>query len=89
MKIIFRTAIFHFICIIIFGLIYLNLREDYNQPHHKKKKLIDFFFLSTTIQAGVGMSDMYPSNFYGKIFMMIQQIIMILANIITLYIFSL
>jgi hypothetical protein len=89
MKLVFRTAIFHFICIIVFGIIYLILREDYNHPHHKKKQLIDFFFLSTTIQAGVGMSDMYPSDFYGKIFMMIQQVIMILANIITLYIFSL
>ena len=54
-----------------------------------KKDLIDFLLLSTTIQSGIGMSDLYPLSYYSKIVVMIQQLIMLFTNIITLYIFPL
>ena len=54
-----------------------------------KKDLIDFLLLSTTIQSGIGMSDLYPLSYYSKIVVMIQQLIMLFTNIITLYIFTL
>ena len=50
---------------------------------------MDFFLLSTTIQAGVGISDLYPITFYSKIVMIIQQFLVISAHVFTLYIFTL
>ena len=40
--------------------------------HHKFKDnfdFLDYILLSTTIQAGVGISDIYPVSVYGKIIM--------------------
>ena len=51
--------------------------------------MLDYLFLSTTIQAGVGMSDIYPISFYGKLLMISQQLIMIMTHVFTLYIFNL
>jgi hypothetical protein len=49
---------------------------------------VDYMLLSTTIQAGVGISDIYPISFYGKIIMIIQQLIMICTHVFTIYIFN-
>jgi hypothetical protein len=88
MKIVIRTFLFHITCIIIFTMIYYNLKDHFQRHTREDFYMIDYFLLSTTIQAGVGISDIYPISFYGKIFMIIQQIIMIMAHIITLYVFT-
>ena len=41
------------------------------------------------IQAGVGISSIYPIYSYGKIIMIIQQFIMIMTHVFTLYVFTL
>ena len=51
--------------------------------------MLDYLFLSTTIQAGVGMSDIYPISIYGKLLMICQQLIMIMTHVFTLYVFNL
>jgi hypothetical protein len=56
---------------------------------HDKKGVIDYLLLSTTIQAGVGISDLYPLSYYSKIAIIIQQILMLFTHVITLYIFTL
>jgi hypothetical protein len=89
MKLVVRTFIFHILCIIIFAFIYTKLSEDFHVMNEDKKDLIDFLLLSTTIQSGIGMSDLYPLSYYSKIVVMIQQLIMLFTNIITLYIFTL
>jgi len=89
MKLVYRTTIFHLCCIVLFAYLYYLFRDDYKEQSQKKSKPIDYIFLSTTIQAGVGISDIYPSAFYGKIIMIIQQLLMIMANIFTIYIFTL
>jgi hypothetical protein len=91
MKIIIRTVLFHILCIIVFSFIYLLLSEDFENQIGKNRynSLIDFISLSTTIQAGVGISDLLPINYYGKLAVTVQQIILILSHIITLYIFTL
>jgi hypothetical protein len=89
MKLVVRTFIFHILCIIIFALLYSTLAEDFHIMEEDKKDLIDFLLLSTTIQSGIGMSDLYPLSYYSKIVVMIQQLIMLFTNIITLYIFTL
>lgn len=94
MKIVIRTVVFHLICILVFAFIYLYLSAhfDSNNMNEKNKNyntFTDFLLLSTTIQSGVGISDLFPISFYSKIALIVQQIIMILTHVITLYIFTL
>ena len=85
-----RTVCFHFTCIVFFGILYFYLRDDLAEKGHKKEEIqiMDYVFFSTTIQAGVGFSDMYPTNFYGKLALTFQQLIMICAHVFTIYIFT-
>ena len=90
MQIIFRTLLFHFICIIIFTILYASFAEDYNEKDEGEgattnNTFVDFLLLSTTIQAGVGISNMYPLNSIGKIIMIFQQLIMMSSNLFALY----
>ena len=88
MKIVIRTVFFHFLCIILFGILYFYLKEDFLEKEKNNLEVIDYLLLSTTIQAGVGVSDLYPTTFYGKLTMIIQQILMICTHVFTIYIFN-
>jgi hypothetical protein len=88
MKIVIRTVCFHFLCIILFGILYFYLKEDFLEKEKNNLEVIDYLLLSTTIQAGVGVSDLYPTTFYGKLTMIIQQILMICTHVFTIYIFN-
>ena len=87
MKIVIRTVCFHFFCILIFAYFYFNFRDDFE--YKKELTPIDCISLSTTIQSGVGISDIFPTSFYGKTIMIIQQLIMIMTHVFTLYVFNL
>lgn len=93
MKLVLRTLIFHLISIIAFAYIYFYLSEhfqSYNEERNKQyTSCLDYFLLSTTIQVGVGISDLYPISQYSKIAVIIQQFIMLMTHIITLYVFTL
>lgn len=90
MKIVIRTVLFHFLCILVFAIFYYRFKNDFKLKEKKEEfTLLDYVLLSTTIQAGVGITDIYPISFYGKILMISQQLIMIMTHIITLYIFNL
>jgi hypothetical protein len=54
----------------------------------KLDSIIDFLLFSTTIQAGVGVSDILPISLYGKILMILQQLILISISVITIYVFT-
>lgn len=90
MKLVIRTLAFHALCIFSFALIYFNISHHFqsilNNVNHNS--FLDSLLLSTTIQAGVGISDLTPITFYGKIMMIIQQFIMISTHVITLYFFT-
>lgn len=88
MKIVIRTVLFHFSCIIVFGILYFYLKEDFAEKEEANLEIIDYVLLSTTIQAGVGVSDLYPTTFYGKLTMIIQQLLMICTHVFTIYIFN-
>ena len=88
MKIVIRTVFFHFSCIIGFGMLYFYLKDDFLEKEEEKLEIIDYMLLSTTIQAGVGISDLHPTNFYGKLTMIIQQMIMLCTHIFTIYILN-
>ena len=88
MKIVIRTVFFHFLCIVFFGILYFYLKEDFTEKTEINLEIIDCLLLSTTIQAGVGVSDLYPTHFSCKIIMIIQQILMICTHVFTIYIFT-
>ena len=89
MKIVIRTLVFHFCFILIFAGCYHYLKDHFQRKVKEDVTLIDYILLSTTIQAGVGISDIYPISFYGKITMILQQLLMIMTHVFTLYIFNL
>jgi len=89
MKIVIRSVFFHFLCIAGFGMIYFNLKDDFFEKEKNDLDVIDYMLLSTTIQAGVGISDIYPISFYGKLTMIIQQLLMLCTHIFTIYVFTL
>ena len=88
MKIVIRTVFFHFLCILVFAIFYYNFKKDFVSNIGENKNMLDYLFLSTTIQAGVGMSDIYPISIYGKLLMICQQLIMIMTHVFTLYDFN-
>lgn len=90
MKLVIRTFLFHILCIIVFAIIYFNLHEDFHVTEKDDRKtIIDFMLLSTTIQSGVGISDLYPLSYYSKIAVIIQEMLMLFTHVITLYVFTL
>jgi hypothetical protein len=92
MKLVIRAAVFNILCIIIFGLIYLSLKTHFTKDETAQKIIygepIDFFFLSTTVQAGVGYQDLTAFTNVSKFVLMIQQFGMITSNILLLYVFT-
>ena len=94
MRIVVKTVAFQFLCVLLFGLIYLSYTNHFTRDtsytigKSKEPELIDCLFLATTIQAGVGYSDLYPITDVSKIIMIIQQFIMISTNVFLLYIFT-
>jgi hypothetical protein len=59
------------------------------KTNNQTKGFLDYFMLSTTIQAGTGYSDLFPVTYYSKIAVTIQQFLMMMTHIITLYVFTL
>ena len=93
-----KTLTIHLFCIIFFAFFYyyFSIHFDNNKQNKfkhyrcesKLDSIIEFFLFSTTIQAGVGISDILPISVYGKILMIIQQLIMISISVITIYVFT-
>ncbi len=86
---VFQTLVFQLLCIVIFGFVYWYCRDDFiTDKKNKKPELIDYLFMSTTIQAGVGYGDLYPINFRSKLALILQQFLMISSNVLILFLFS-
>jgi hypothetical protein len=88
MKIAIRTVLFHILCIFVFAFLYYYFRDDFKTQVKEQFTILDYIFLSTTIQSGVGLTDIYPIDFYGKIVMIIQQLVLIMTHVFTIYIFT-
>lgn len=89
MKIVIRTLVFHYLCIIFFAFIYLSIPEQFINNENKNLGMIDFMLFSTTIQAGVGDSHIYPVSDKSKIIMIVQQMLMISTHVVSIYFFTL
>jgi hypothetical protein len=91
MKLVIRTIIFHIVCILVFATLYYNLADSFDDTNENKrnKTFLDYVMLAVTIQCGVGFSFLDPITFYTKLLLILQQLIMISAHVITIYIFTL
>ena len=85
-----QTLFFNLFCIIIFTIVYSMMGPQFNKTGNSgPNNLLDFFQLSTTVQAGVGVTNLYPNSTSSKIAMIAQQFVMLSTHLITLYIFTL
>jgi hypothetical protein len=66
-----------------------NNNNNNNNRIKKERSFLDFLLFSTTIQAGVGISEFFPSTSLTKMFLITQQIIMISTHVFTLYFLTL
>lgn len=89
MKILIRTLVFHFVCIVMFSLLYLNTTDGFVTTDNKVIEYVDCLLFSTTIQAGVGITNIVANSQIGKYLMILQQITLISTHAFTLYIFTL
>ena len=93
MKYVVRGALYNFICILVFAIIYyiiraeMDMNEDMSQ--YVEPTFADTLFLSTTIQAGVGYTLLTPKSSLSKYLLMIQQLFMIFTNLMLFYFISL
>ena len=95
MRIVVKTLTIHLFCILLFAFLYSHFSIHFNnnkkEHYNRKSKLdsiIDFLLFSTTIQAGVGFSDILPISIPGKLLLIIQQLIMISINVTTIYVYN-
>ena len=89
-----NTVLFQLFCAVLFSYLYWNYIDDFvpattNEKNKKQKgELIDCFYTSITIQAGVGYNGLDPINDRGKLLLMVQQFLMICSNVLIFYLFS-
>ena len=88
MKLVIRTLFFHFLNILIFTIIYYNIRSDFDFAPEHKPTIFDFILFATTVQVGVGISQLYPLTSIGKLILTLQQWIMLCSHVFTLYVFT-
>jgi len=81
----YRTVIFKFICIVVFTIIYWNLGNQFSGLNNRKLNLIDFIALSTTIEAGVGITDLQSTSSLIQIILTVQQLIIICTTILLIF----
>ena len=70
MKYVFRGAIYNFLCIIVFAIIYYLIRKemDVNEDMSRyiEPRFPDTLFLATTVQSGVGYALVIPKTDFSK-----------------------
>lgn len=92
---ILQTFLFQIFSILVFAFLYDKYLNEFTRnvqdPSKDKKKntYLDALYMSVTIQCGVGYSELYPYTQRSKILVIMQQILMISANVLILYLFSL
>ena len=93
MKYVIRGALYNFLCIFVFALIYYSIRKemDLNEDMSRyiEPRFPDTLFLATTVQAGVGYTLLTPRSDFAKFAIMTQQYFMIFTNLMLFYFISL
>ena len=88
MRIVFATIFFNFLCIIFFSMIYIYLKNEFINNTKNEIKLIDIILFTTTVQSGVGITNLLPNSFNSKLVTIIQQVTMICSYVFILYIIT-
>jgi hypothetical protein len=91
MKLLKSAFAFHFLTVVIFAIIYYSISSEHFVSISGSKTpltFIDYFNLSITIQASVGLSSILPSTNLAKTLTIIQQCTLLLGNVSILYLFS-
>ena len=89
-----NTVLFQLFCIVLFSCLYWIYIDDFvpattsNKNKQTKGEFIDCFYTSITIQAGVGYNGLDPITDRAKMLLMTQQFVMICANALIFYLFS-
>ena len=89
-----NTVIFQLSCVVLFSYLYWIYIDDFvpattnNKNKKQRGEFIDCFYTSITIQAGVGYNGLDPISNIAKMLLMAQQFVMICANVIIFYLFS-
>lgn len=88
---VYKTLLFQFLCIATFSFSYFIMRDQFEIGYQKYSKIeyLDTLFLASTIQTGVGYGVVNPLTNNAKMLLIAQHFVMISANAIMLYIFSL
>ena len=93
MKYVIRGALYNFLCILVFAIIYYTIRKELDMNEDMSRyiepKFADTLFLATTIQAGVGYTLLTPKTSFSKYILMSQQFFMIFTNLMLFYFISL
>ncbi len=79
LRIILKAVLTKIVVILFFAGIYYYLREEFEHIGFTDRPttLYDCINLSTTIQATIGISNIYPTGVLSYIVMLIQQILVI------------
>jgi hypothetical protein len=87
MQQVINILIFNFISIMIFTVIYMYLpKNSFTKIYNNEEfTLIDYFSYSTTIQAGIGLSDMTRNNQYAIVVTTIQQLVYMTSYALVVY----
>jgi hypothetical protein len=93
MKYVLRGALYNFLCILVFALIYYSIRKELDlnkdMSSYIEPRFPDILFLSTTIQSGVGYTLVTPRSDFAKFIIIAQQFFMIFTNLMLFYFISL
>ena len=89
MKVVYASVILNLTLAVIFGIIYWLHINEFNKDITNKElivgEIIDCFYMSVTVQAGVGYQGLTPVGDKGKLLLMVQQLCMIASNVLVLF----
>lgn len=84
--------IYNIIILFIFTILYYLCEINFSYSFYKEGEpkpsyIIDHFLLSVSIQSGVGLASIIPSNNISKLLVATQQFFVMTSNAIILYLF--
>ncbi len=85
---IFIPILLKLFVLLLFFIIYWVCNDQLTKPADEKTNVIDYFMLSTTIEAGVGVTNLSPKTNFMKIIFTLHQILMICSYIFLFYFFG-
>lgn len=87
MKVAIQAFTINILFVVIFAILYKALPKSHFMCSQSRytPKFIDYFGLSITTQAGVGMTNLSPVTNIAKLLLIFQQFFIISFNIILLY----